>query len=95
MQRINDAIEKLFHKRAVVRGVFIFPLISCVIIGIWLNHFVDVNKTVPYIGAARHLFVGILILLCINMLANFASLILYYCLYNRIESISKKYKKKL
>lgn len=95
MQRINEAIERLFHKKAVIKSVFIFPLISIVIIAISLNNFVQINKAVPYINSARHLFIGILALLCINMIANFASLILYYCLYNRIENISKKYRKKL
>lgn len=95
MQKINEAIERLFHKKAVIKSVFIFPLISIVIIAISLNNFVQINKAVPYINSARHLFIGILALLCINMIANFASLILYYCLYNRIENISKKYRKKL
>lgn len=95
MQRINEAIERLFHKKAVIKSVFIFPLISIVIIAISLNNFVQINRAVPYINSARHLFIGILALLCINMIANFASLILYYCLYNRIENISKKYRRKL
>ena len=95
MPRINEAVERLFHKKAVIKSVFIFPLISIVIIAISLNNFVQINKAVPYINSARHLFIGILALLCINMIANFASLILYYCLYNRIENISKKYRKKL
>lgn len=94
-QKINDAVEKLFHKKAVVKSVFIFPLISIVIIAISLNNFVHVNRTVPYINDAKHLFVGILALLCLNMVANFASLILYYCLHNRIEHLSKKYKRQL
>ena len=92
MQKINSAVEKLFHKKAVIRSVFIFPLISIIIIAISLNNFVHVNRTVPYIGEARQLFVGILALLCLNMLANFSALILYYCLHNRIESFTKDHK---
>lgn len=93
-QKINDAVEKLFHKKAVIKSVFIFPLISIVIIAIGLNEFIHVNKTVPYINEARHLFIWILALLCLNMLANFSALILYYCLHNRIESFTKEHKKK-
>ncbi len=95
MQRINEFVERLFHKKSVIKSVFIFPLISIVIIAISLNNFVQINRAVPYISSARHLFIGILALLCLNMIANFASLVLYYCLYNRIENISKKYRKKL
>ncbi len=92
-QAINNAVEKIFHKKAVIKSVFIFPLISIVIIAIGLNDFIYVNKTVPYINEAKHLFIWILILLCINMLANFSALILYYCLHNRLEDITKKFKK--
>lgn len=92
-QKINDAVEKLFHKKAVIKTVFIIPLITIVIIAISLNNFIIANRTVPYINEAKHLFVGILALLCINAVANFASLILYYCLHNRVEHLSKKYKK--
>lgn len=95
MQKINEAVEKLFHKKNVVRGVFILPLITIIIIAISLNNFYIANRTVPYINEAKHLFIGILALLCINAVANFASLILYYCLHNRIEHLSKKYRKKL
>lgn len=95
MQRINLFFERLFHKKSVIKSVFIFPLISIVVIAISLHHFIHINSTVPYINSARHLFIGILALLCINAIANFASLVLYYCLYNRIEHISKKYRKKL
>lgn len=94
-QKINDAVEKIFHKKAVVRTVFIIPLITIVIIAISLNNFIITNRGVPYINEAKHLFIGILALLCINAVANFASLILYYCLHNRIEHLSKKYKRKL
>lgn len=93
-QKINDAVEKLFHKKSVIKAVFIIPLITIVIIAISLNNFIIANHTVPYINEAKHLFIGILALLCINAVANFASLILYYCLHNRIEHLSKKYKKK-
>jgi hypothetical protein len=95
MQKINDTVEKLFHKKAVIKSVFILPLITIVIIAISINNFYIANRTVPYINEAKHLFVGILALLCINAVANFASLILYYCLHNRIEHLSKKYRKKL
>lgn len=95
MQKINKAVEKLFHRKGIIKSVFIFPLISIVIIAISLNEFIYANENVPYINEAKHLFVGILALLCLNMVANFASLILYYCLHNRIEHMSKKYKREI
>jgi len=85
--------DRLFRKKSMIKGVFIFPLISCVIIGISLNEFVNVNRTVPYIAEARHLFTWILALLCLNMLTGFVALILYYCLYNRTEDFVKNYQK--
>jgi len=91
MQNLNEMIERLFHKKSVIKGVFILPLITIVIIAISLNNFYIANRTLPYINEAKHLFVGILALLCINAVANFASLILYYCLYNRTEDFVKKY----
>ena len=94
-QQINDAVEKLFHKKAIVRMVFIIPLITIIIIAISLNNFILENRGLPYINEAKQLFVVILALLCINAVANFAGLILYYCLHNRIDHLSKKYKKNL
>lgn len=95
MQKINEAVEKLFHRKAIIRSVFILPLITILIIAISINHFYVANRTLPYINQAKPLFISILVLLCLNAVANFASLILYYCLHNRIEHLSKKYKKKL
>lgn len=95
MQKINEIVENLFHKKAVVRGVFILPLITILIMAISIHHFYVANHTLPYISQAKPLFVSILVLLCLNAVANFASLILYYCLHNRIEHLSKKYRKKL
>ena len=95
MQKINEAVEKLFHRKAIIRSVFILPLITILIMAISINHFYVANRTLPYINQAKPLFISILILLCLNAVANFASLILYYCLHNRIEYLSKKYKKKL
>lgn len=93
MQKINDVIEKLFHKRSVVKSVFILPLISLVVIALSLNHFIIANRTLPYINEAKQLFIWILVLLCINAVANFASLVLYYCLYNRTEDFVNRYHK--
>lgn len=93
MQKINDAIEKLFHKKSVIKGVFIIPLITIVIIAVSLSRFIKANQSLPYIHQIEYLFTGILILLFFNAVANFAALILYYCLHNRVEELSKKYKK--
>lgn len=88
-----NKFEKFFHNKTVIKTIFIFPLISTVFMAILLKEFVDVNSSLVYMSNVRRLFTFIVGLLCINVFANFSALILYYCLYNRLEDIKKKYKK--
>lgn len=90
MEKLNF-FEKVFHNKNVIKGIFIFPLISIVFIALALKDFVDVHYRLAYIGDVRRLFIMILVLLSINMLANFSALILYYCLSNRVDNFTKKY----
>jgi len=86
--------ERLFHKKTIIKSVFIFPLISCVVMGLAIKDFADLHRNLAYFSSLNDLFIGILVLLLLNMLANFASLVLYFCLSNRVEHLSKKYNKK-
>ena len=93
MEKLNF-FEKFFHNKYVIRAIFIFPLLSIVFIAMALKDFADVHARFAYITDVRRLFIMILILLCINMLANFSALILYYCLSNRVDHFTKKYNNK-
>lgn len=88
-------IEKIFHKKTIIKSIFIFPLISCIVMCLAIKDFANLNHHLAYFGNLRHLFVGILILLFLNLIANFCSLMLYYCLSSRVETLSKKYHKKI
>lgn len=92
MEKLNK-FEKFFHNKKVIQWIFIFPLISSVFIAIAIKEFIGLHQTFAEATGMNNLFTLILAIMFINMLANFASLILYYCLHNRIESLSSKYKK--
>lgn len=94
MEKINK-FEKFFHNKKVIRWIFIFPLISSVFIAIAIKEFIGLHQAFAEATGMNNLFALILSIMFINMLANFASLILYYCLHNRIEYLSNKYKKAL
>jgi len=86
-----NRFEKFFHNKNVIRAIFIFPLISAIIIALMLKDFVNLHSGVAYITTIRHLFASVLAIMFVNMLANFSALILYYCLYNRLEDIKKRH----
>ena len=88
-----NRFEKFFHNKNVIKAIFIFPLISVIIIALMLKDYVNLHSGAAYIASIRHLFAYVLGIMFINMLANFSALILYYCLYNRLEDIKKRHKK--
>lgn len=88
-----NRFEKFFHNKNVIKAIFIFPLISVIIIALMLKDYVNLHSGAVYIASIRHLFAYVLGIMFINMLANFSALILYYCLYNRLEDIKKRHKK--
>lgn len=90
MEKLNR-FERFFHNKYTIRGIFIFPLISIVIIALAISNFLQMNGRVIPATNLRHLFVWVLVLLCINMVANFSALVLYYCLSNRVDDFNKKY----
>lgn len=94
MEKLNR-FERFFHNKQVIKGIFIFPLLSSVIIGILLKSFADLHPYITYMTGLNRVLIYVLLLIFINMLANFAALVLYYCLSNRINDLSKKYRKKL
>lgn len=93
MEELNR-FERFFHNKNVIRAIFIFPLISSVFIAIALKNFVNIHQSLAYLIGLNRLFTLILAIMFINMLANFSALVLYYCLYNRIEYIKKRNNKK-
>lgn len=88
-----NRFEKFFHNKNVIKFIFIFPLISAVIMAILLKDFIDVHSALASVSGMRRLVTFIVGLLCINVFANFSALILYYCLYNRLEDLKKRYNK--
>ena len=94
MEKLNR-FERFFHNKQVIKGIFIFPLFSSVIIGILLKSFADLHPHITYMTGLNRVLIYVLLLIFINMLVNFAALVLYYCLSNRINDLSKKYRKKL
>ena len=92
MEQLNR-FEKFFHNKTVIKAIFIFPLISAVIMAILLKGYIDLHPSLAYISEIRRLFTLVVGLLCVNVFANFSALILYYCLHNRLEDLKKRYKK--
>ena len=85
-------VEKLLRRKRVIEFVYMFPLISTVFIGISLKGFVNIHAKMAGITEIRHLFLMVLVLLFINLVANFIGLTLYFCLFNRIRDFLQKYK---
>lgn len=88
-------VEKLLRKKKIIEFIYIFPLISTVVIGIGLKQFVDFHTKLAGISEIRHTFIIVLAILFLNLVFNFIGLTLYFCLFNRIRDFLQKYKKKL
>lgn len=88
-------VEKLLRKKKVIEFIYIFPLISTVIMGIGLKRFVDFHTKLAGIGEIRHTFIIVLGILFLNMIFNFIGLTLYFCLFNRMHNFLQNYKNKL
>ena len=75
--------------------MFVIPFITCLGTIIGIKYFVDHRLTGVYGEIeAKQLFIFISIILFINVLASFVSLVSYWCLENKVDSILRKERKK-
>ena len=84
------------NKKRLIQGIFLIPFFTCLATVIGIRHFVTNHYAGIYCGdtEAHDLFVVIAAVLLVNVLASFASLIAYWCLENKVDSILRKERKK-
>lgn len=87
---------KKSYKKYFVLGIFLLPLIICLVTSISIKSFVDYHfSTVTQYskslaGYTEDMFIFIVIMLFLNAIFSFASLITYFCLVNRVNNILGK-----
>ena len=83
------------NKKRIIQGIFLIPFITCLVTIIGIKHFVDHDlSSVCGTADTRKVFIVVAMVLFINVLASFASLISYWCLENKVDSILRKERKK-
>ena len=92
MKRIRKYGQKTF-----IKFIFLIPFITCLITAIDVKSFMDKQyKVYPEISnfiAYEEIFNLVVLCLFVNCVASFVSLILYYCLENRVKHLVKEKKK--
>lgn len=83
------------NKKRLIQFIFLIPFVTCLLTAIGIKHYVDYR--IPPLMCnptdTHAVFVVIALVLLVNVVASFASLIAYYCLENRVEDILQKRKK--
>lgn len=83
------------NKKRIIQGIFLIPFITCLVTIISIKDFVDNRLTGVCSGAdSRQVFIVVAMVLFINVLASFASLVSYWCLENKVDSILRKERKR-
>lgn len=83
------------NKKRIIQGIFLIPFITCLATIICIKNFVDYHLTGVCSGtASRQVFIVVAMVLFVNVLASFASLVSYWCLENKVDSILRKERKR-
>ena len=83
------------NKKRLIQSIFLIPFITCLVTILFIKDFVDYHlSSVCGTADTRRVFIVIAIILFVNVLASFASLVSYWCLENKVDSILRKERKK-
>lgn len=72
-----------------IKAAFILPLIVCGFSGIWIKSFLE-SQEVAHQMVLTDMLIVLEIMILINAVASFTSLLCYYCLESKIGSIIRK-----
>ncbi len=82
-------------KKRIIQGIFLIPFITCLATVIGIKHFVNYDLlSVCGTADTKKVFIVISMVLFVNALASFISLMSYWCLENKVDSILRKESKK-
>lgn len=81
------------NKKRFIQGLFLLPLITCLITVAAIKFYVDYRLGGVCTGIdTKRVFIFISFVLFINVLSSFGALISYWCLENKVNNILKREK---
>lgn len=81
------------NKKRWIRIIFITPFFTCLMTCLGIRYFTT-QTTKIYVEDSEKVFIAISVVLFINAIMSFLSLVAYYCLENKVEYITEKKNKK-